>query len=177
MFSQEKKSFDVRSPPKHKLSMFLEQNREELQIIQQQYAREHLPELSIELMSENINDTLMAAMLKTRFDVVPVEENYELTVQSLHYEHGLKKINPSTIYNWKKLLGLGFMQKPRRKGYDVDGHKFLAIIEFRSNFVQCYLTYDRRMYRWIQVTFIFSHNECIFKQYHMVKNAWVAPGG
>ncbi len=239
-FTSKNRSFDVRSPHKHRLPMFLEQNREERQSIQQ-YAREHLPELSIVLMSEYIHDKLILAMLKTRCDVVPVDENYDEAVQNLLYEHGLKKVCPSTIYNWMKLLG--FKYEPRRKGYYVDGLKHPATIEYRKSFVQHYLPYERRMYRWIQVTaeeseelqnkglvtikssykykcrdgidmleylvdscstfeealnsttrfgghlsvhrepgndqplLIFGHDECIFKQYHMAKSAWVAPDG
>ncbi len=130
----------VRSPPKHRLPLFLEQNREEMQSIQQ-YAREHLPELSIELMSEYIHDKLIPAMSKNRCDVVPADENYEEAVQNLLYEHGLKKVCPSTIYNRMKLLVFNY--EPRRKVYYVDGHKRPATIEYRNSFVQHYLTYER----------------------------------
>jgi hypothetical protein len=60
--------------------MFLKQNREEMQSIQQ-YAREHLSELSIELMGEYILDKLIPAILETRCDVVSADENYEEAVQ------------------------------------------------------------------------------------------------
>jgi hypothetical protein len=67
-------------------------------------------------------------MLKIRCNVVPADENYELSVQNLLYEHGLKKVCPSTIYNWMKPFG--FRYEPRRKGYYVDGHKSPATIEY-----------------------------------------------
>jgi hypothetical protein len=64
LISQEKnRSFDVKSTPKHRLPIFLEQNREERPSIQL-YAREHLPELSIKRMSEHIHDKLIPTMLK-----------------------------------------------------------------------------------------------------------------
>ncbi len=102
------------------------------------------------LMSEYIHDKLIPAMWKTSCDVVPADENYEEAVQNLLYEHGLKKVCPSTIYNWIKLLG--FKYEPRRKVYYVDGHKCPATNKYWNSFVQHYLTYERWMYRWIQVT-------------------------
>jgi hypothetical protein len=40
-FTRKNRNFDVSSPPKHRLPMFLEKNREEMQSMQP-YAREHL---------------------------------------------------------------------------------------------------------------------------------------
>jgi hypothetical protein len=84
-------------------------------------------------MSEYTHDELIFATLKIRCDVVPADENYDEAVQNLLYEHGLKKVCPSTIYNWMKLLG--FKYEPRRNDYYVDGHERPATIENRNSFV------------------------------------------
>jgi hypothetical protein len=47
---------------------------------------------------------------------------------------------------------LGFKYEPRKKGYYVDGHEKPATIEYRNSFVKQYLTYERQMYCWIQLT-------------------------
>jgi hypothetical protein len=65
-------------------------------------------------------------------------------------EHGLKKICPSVIYGWMKLLG--FKYEPRKKGYYVDGHEKPAAIEYCNSFVKRYLMYESQMYCWIQLT-------------------------
>jgi hypothetical protein len=47
---------------------------------------------------------------------------------------------------------LGFKYEPRKKGYYVDDHEKPATIEYRNSFVKQYLTYERQMYCWIQLT-------------------------
>jgi len=65
-------------------------------------------------------------------------------------EHGLKTICPLTIYHWLKKLG--FVYEPRKNGYYVDGHERPLTVEYLSNFIKWYLTYERQMYQWIQIT-------------------------
>jgi hypothetical protein len=148
-FTRKNRKFEMRIAQKHKLPMFLDLNRDEKEKIQQ-YAKEHLHELSIELMSEYIHNTVIPIMVQERFVVKPEDEQYEATVQGMYREYGLKKICPSTIYKWLKLLG--FRYEPRRKGYYVDGHEKPETISYRNKYVQRYLQYERRMYRWIQIS-------------------------
>jgi hypothetical protein len=54
------------------------------------------------------------------------------------------------IYGWMKLLG--FKYEPRKKGYYFDGHEEPATIEYRNSFVNRYLTYERQIYHWVQLT-------------------------
>ncbi len=77
-------------------------------------------------------------------------EKYDESVAKLMQEHGLKKICPSTIYGWMKLLN--FKYEPRKKGYYVDGHEKPVTIEYCNSFVKRYLTYEHQMYHWIQLT-------------------------
>ncbi len=137
-FTKKNRKFEMRIPEKHKLPMFLDLNRDEKEKLQQ-YAKEHLHELSIELMSEYIHETVITVMVQERFAVKPEDEQYEATVQGMYHEHGLKKICPSTIYKWLKLLG--FRYEPRRKGYYVDGHDRPETISYRNKYVQHYLQY------------------------------------
>ncbi len=53
-------------------------------------------------------DVLIPAMLKSYCDNVPADENYELAVQALLCEHGLRKVCPSMTYNWFKLRGFKY---------------------------------------------------------------------
>ena len=46
---------------------------------------------------------------------------------------------------------LGFKYEAQKKGYYVDGHEKPATVEYRWSFVQRYLSYERRMFRWIQI--------------------------
>jgi hypothetical protein len=55
-----------------------------------------------------------------------------------------------TIYNWIKKLGFNY--EPRRKSYFVDGHEKESTIHYRWRFIESYLAYEQRMYRWIQIT-------------------------
>ncbi len=82
----------MRIPEKHKLPMFLDLNRDEKEKIQQ-YAKEHLHELSIELMSEYIHETVTPIMVQQKFAVKPEDEQCEATSQCMYCEYGLKKIS------------------------------------------------------------------------------------
>jgi hypothetical protein len=131
-FGKKKRKFDMSLPRKHKLHMFLDLNAEEKQKIQQ-YSKKHLHELSVELVSEYIHDVIIPAMVEERYLVTPVDERYEETAKGLIAGFGLKKIYPSTIYKWLKLLG--FKYEPRRMGYYVDGHEKLETVNYRNKYV------------------------------------------
>jgi hypothetical protein len=79
-----------------------------------------------------------------------VSEEYEKKVEEILQEYRLTSINPSTVYRW--LIKLGFRYETRRKGYYVDGHEKPGTIEYRKQFVNRYLQYERRAHRWIQIT-------------------------
>ena len=71
--------------------MFFALNAEEEQKIQQ-YSKEHLHELSVELVSEYIHDVIIPVMVQERYLVTPVDERYEETAKGLIAQIGLKKI-------------------------------------------------------------------------------------
>jgi hypothetical protein len=60
------------------------------------------------------------------------------------------KVSITTVYRW--MICLGFKYEIRRKGYYIGGHEKPATIEYRRQFCRCYLTYERRAHRWIQIT-------------------------
>jgi hypothetical protein len=64
-------------------------------------------------------------------------------------EYRLTWIDPSTVYWWMQKLG--FKYEPCQKGYYINGHKKLATIEYRTQFVIRYLSYEQRAYHWIQI--------------------------
>jgi hypothetical protein len=79
-------------------------------------------------------------MMQDRYNKKPENESYEAALQSMYHDYGLKKICPSTIYKWLKLLG--FRYEPRRKGYYLDGHEKPETISYRNKYVQHYLQYE-----------------------------------
>jgi len=144
------RSFNVTVPTKHNLATFLDENKDVCEQIQQ-YARENLPELSIKLMSEYIWYHY-SKYSKRALAVEPSEgEKYEnQKVREMLQEYGLKTICPLTIYHWLKKLG--FVHELRKKGYCVDGQKKPSTVKYQHNFIKQYLTYERWMYQWIQMT-------------------------
>jgi hypothetical protein len=141
--------FPVQLPRKHRLPMFLDLNPGAKDSIKQ-YCKEHLQELSVELVFEYIHDELIPAMVKDKYNVGSDHHEYSNFVNTLYIEHGLKKLCPSTIYKW--LILLGFKYEPRRKGYYVDGHEKVETVTYRNKYIHRYLQSERRMFRWIQVT-------------------------
>jgi len=135
-------------PGKHNLPPFLQQNKD-ICIKIQQYARENLPQLSVELILEYIHGTIIPEMLKQR-GCLSDEEDYGRKRRELLAEYGLTKVSITTVYRW--MVCLGFKYEIRRKGYYVDGHEKPATIEYRRQFCRRYLTYERRAHRWIQIT-------------------------
>jgi hypothetical protein len=60
---KEKRKFGMSLPRKHKLPMFLDLNAEKKQKLQL-YSKEHLHELSVELVSEYIHDVINLTWFK-----------------------------------------------------------------------------------------------------------------
>ncbi|KAI2508963.1 hypothetical protein MHU86_5458 [Fragilaria crotonensis] len=69
---------------------------------------------------------------------------------NLFQEYGLSCLCRKTTYQW--MLKLGFRYETRRKGYYVDGHERKATVQYRWDFCDRYLSLERRMFRWIQVS-------------------------
>jgi hypothetical protein len=113
-------------------------NSEEKQKIQQ-YSKEHLHELSIELASEYIQVVIIPSIVQDRYALTP-EERCEETVKGLFSDFDLKNKCPSTIYKWPKLIG--FKYEPQRKSYYADGHKLPELINNRKNI--CKVTWHRK---------------------------------
>ena len=122
--------------------MFLDLNAEEKHMLHQ-YSKEHLHQLSVELVSEYNHDGIIPAIGDT------YGWKYDETTKGLIFEFVLKKICPSTIYKWLKLLGI--KHKSQRKGYYVDGNEKPETVDYRNNYVQRYLMNERHMYHWIQI--------------------------
>jgi len=49
------------------------------------------------------------------------------------------------------MIWLRFQYKQCKKGYYVDGHEKPATVSYKNSFCQCYLSYEQRMYHWVQV--------------------------
>ena len=78
------------------------------------------------------------------------KEEYNNQLRMILKQYGLTCVSPSTVYRW--MVRLGFRYEPTRKGYYVDGHERPATIQYRWDFCQRYLSYERRMHRWVQLT-------------------------
>ena len=85
-----KRKFQARVAGKHNLPPFLEQNKEVCTSLQQ-YAREHLSELSVELICEYLHDTVIPKMVKDASGVEKSvnEELYPEKAKELLKEYGL----------------------------------------------------------------------------------------
>ena len=114
-----------------------------------QYFREHLHELSVELLCEYINEIVLPKMIRESTGAVPTDEVYINDVKVLLGKYGLKTISVSTVFWWMKCLG--FKCAVRKKGYYVHGHEKPGTIEYRKHYVSRYLTYEPRAHCWIQI--------------------------
>ena len=80
----------------------------------QQYACEHLHELSIELVFDYIHDVFVPAMVKETSSISPnKKEKYDIEVHNLLGKYGLTCICPSTVYRWMKLLEFKYEQQQK----------------------------------------------------------------
>jgi len=148
---REKRKIQInQASAKDNLPPFLMENKEICTSLQQ-YAREHLSELSVELICEYLHGTVIPKMVKETSGVEKSvnEQLYTEEAKKILKQYGLTCIDPSTVYRWMQKLG--FKYEPRRKGYYVDGHEKPATIEYRKQFVTRYLAYEQRAHRWIQI--------------------------
>jgi hypothetical protein len=68
------RKFDTRLPKKQMLPMLLDLHVEEVKI--QQNSKEHLHQLSIQLVSEYIHDVIIPTMVQDRYALTPKQERY-----------------------------------------------------------------------------------------------------
>jgi len=92
-------------PEKHNMPPFLQQNQDVIVAIKQ-YLREHLHELSVELLCEYIHETVLPKMIRESTGAVPTNEVYINDVKVLLGKYGLKTISMSMVCWWMKCLGL-----------------------------------------------------------------------
>ena len=136
-------------PGKHNLPPFLQENKD-ISIKIQQYARENLQQLSVELIMEYMHETILPQMICQLTGAVPGDEQYDNDKKELLGQYGLKLLSISTVYRWMKALG--FKYEVRKKGFYVDGHEKAATLEYRKKFINRYMCCERRAHRWIQLT-------------------------
>ena len=143
---------------KKNLPPFLQENPDICTNIKE-YARENLDTLSIEMLSEYIHDKVLPNLImdilnetekSVRTMMATKKDEYNNHLRLILRQYGLTCVSPATVYRW--MIRLGFRYQPTRKGYYVDGHERPATIQYRWDFCQRYLSYERRMHRWVQVT-------------------------
>jgi hypothetical protein len=129
-----KRKFQLRASTKHDLPPFLERNTELCMKIKE-CVREHLAELSSEMLYEYLHNTVLPMLVKEENRVEKDSEGYVDQVKTLLEKYCLAKICPSTCYNW--LHQLGFLYCTQKKGYPVDGHEnlFLATSKMREGHI------------------------------------------
>jgi hypothetical protein len=110
------------------------------------YAKQHLNELSAELLYSYVHEIALPALLDERRAEL-ANESY--TMEQLLHENQLTKVSITTIFRWMRRLG--FKYEPRRKCYYVDGHEKPETKKYRKTMVSEYLKNELRMYRWIQL--------------------------
>jgi hypothetical protein len=149
-----KRKFQLRASVKHDLPPFLERNKE-ICISLKTYIREHLAELSSEMVCEYLHNTVLPMLVKEDIGLERESDGYVDAVRTVLGKYGLTKICPSTCYNW--LRQLGFTYCTQKKGYFVDGHEKPATVAYRANFISRYFECERRTHRWIQL----SHSQAL----------------
>ena len=152
---REKRAFCIPLRTKHNLPPILELNPDICNAIKE-YACLNLSILSVEKMSEYIHRVVLPQMIEKEKKRKENDKNLELEntreeneLQQLLKTYRLTCICLSTVYRWMKKLGFNY--EPRKKGYYVDGHEKEATISYRWRFVERYLQYEQRMFRWIQI--------------------------
>lgn len=110
------------------------------------FCKENLSQLSAELVASYLHDTALPSLLKTRQSEL---NQPDFSIEDLLKENRLTKVDVSTIYRW--LDRLGFKYEVRKKTYYVDTHENKETTMYRKNWVQRYLSNERRMHRWVQI--------------------------
>ena len=82
----------------------------------QQYGREYLADLSIEMMVEYIHRIVLPSMVAeersaTVEEVRENETSYQEEVKAILKRYGLACICPATVYRWMKSLGFSYEQR------------------------------------------------------------------
>ena len=117
-------------PPKHYLPALLQQNPDMCTSITQ-YTKEHLGQLSIEILSEYIHETIIPKLVSDILEEDATKnpkEQYEQEMKAILKMYGLTCISPSAVY--QSVIHLGFKYEPRRKGYFVDSHEKPATVAY-----------------------------------------------
>ena len=121
--------------------------------VMKEYGRENLSDLSIDSMHSYLHNTIIKSLVIERLqgqEATSDSHEFEEEKIKLLREYGLSCLCHTTTYRW--MLQLGFQYETRRKGYYVDGHEKKATVEYRWDFCQRYLSLERQMFRWIQVS-------------------------
>jgi hypothetical protein len=146
-----KRLFCIPLKSKHNLPPILDLNPDVCAAIKE-YGRANLGTMSVELMSQYIHNVILPSMVEKeqREGNGSDASIQEISIQSILKKYGLTCICLSTVYRWVKKLGFNY--EPRKKSYYVDGHERESTINYRWRFIERYLGYEQRMFRWIQIT-------------------------
>jgi hypothetical protein len=98
------------------------------------------------MMSQYIHTVILPEMIWKEIE----SNNQPLEINQLLKQYNFTCICLSTVYKWLKRLG--FSYEPRKKRYYVDGHVREATINYQWHFIKRYLTYEYRMFCWIQIS-------------------------
>ena len=149
---RQKTMFTPKCRGKRDLPAFLEAHPIVVTVMKE-YGREHLADLSIEMMHSYLHETILKSLVAKRQSdksVKMCDKEYLAKSKELMKEFGLTCICRETVYSW--MLQLGFRHETGRKGYYVDGHEREGTVEYRWSFCEHYLQLERQMHRWIQIT-------------------------
>ncbi len=113
-------------PGKPNLPPFLQENKD-ISIKIQQYTRENLQQLSVELIMEYVHETILPKLICQLTGAVSGDEQYDNDKKDLL---GLKLLSIITVYRWMRAPG--FKYEVRIKGFYVDGHEKVATLDYRK---------------------------------------------
>ena len=135
-----------RKPAKDALPYFLASTPDVVSSITS-YCKENIETLTAESLHSYLVEDCIPKLVTT---IQQERSDPDYTSSDLMKEYHLKRLCPSTMYNWMTLLG--FKYEPRKKTYYVDSHEHPDNVKYRREFIQCYFEYELRCYRWITIT-------------------------
>ena len=112
-----------------------------------QYAKENLERLSTATILEYVHNVLIPKLVKQEQEETECETS---TKEEVLKQYRLTKVCLNTVNNW--MTELGFKYSVRKKTYYVDGHEKVDTVLYRKEYIERYFEYERRCYRWIQLS-------------------------
>ncbi len=109
------------------------QENKDVSIKIQQYARENLHQLAVELIRQYLHETVLPNMVEQTTGCKPGDDKYKSEKKNLLRQYGLELFSINTVY--RRMRALRFKYEVRKKGFYVDGHEKPMTLEYRKKII------------------------------------------